>query len=917
MRKCLQGSLTVLVMMLLFGGMPVTAQETITFDQNDSLKGMTVTGQPALDSTQARSGKALKLSAGDKVLIPLAKSDRSGSISFWVFDDAAKASQNKKRQAGATWGVVDSQGNHLLIGAIYAPYLNGASTYAVGMENHAKKVSPWASVQYLGVRRKAAWQQWTLTWDDKGLHIAVNGKDVNAARKRFNPHKTTLAGFSQIVFIGDRTADKNSTLWIDDVQYTLGSSDALEKIGPPVPKVVPDHDPKLEGAPIALNSKVMAQRPRILFGKSDIQTMRDTFNAPGNKVIRDNFLGYLNACNVPNHTKFLTDATDGQRQGYWRLPTLTMHYLLTADTTSRDKAIDFMRYFLKLPNWETTSERDSGMSAANIMIGMALAYDSLYDQLEPTLRKQLQDKLWQHARKMYHGGHLMKNPGTHYWQGDPHNNHHWHRTAGALLCALAAYDGKPEEQWLIKELHNDVAWLAKWLPTDGTSHESPSYLIFGVSHLTFIMQAADRCFDTKHLEHPFFKHVGEFLMHARLPGSNDLAAYGDSGGGLGNYALAIYKAAAVHKQVGIQQLMDQVVADNPKAFSLSWYGLLWRGPTLSTGKAFEVEHAKLFDDVGVAFIRDGWDQGDVMGMFKCGPLGGYMLNAFRNTNNFKYINVAHDDPDANSFTLYKDWPFPAQADGFSKHKQSANHNTILINGMGQRVPGRNEGGVWSQPATGQVDMTKMANLTAWQVTDKVVAIEGEAAGSYLKLTDRKLKKSRPSLDRFRRSMLWVKGDYVLVLDDIRAPEPVEITWMMQGNALIKDSSSDLNFTLKHDKASCAFVVSPLTRDGWEQQIVQATADHRGKRLGHQQLQLTKQSQSEYLASVYLPWGGHGEATITKQDGKLTVTVKTEKVNDTWSWTPATDHKTCSNIIGKRGGQILIAVNAQNSTVLIP
>jgi hypothetical protein len=203
-----------------------------------------------------------------------------------------------------------------------------------------------------------------------------------------------------------------------------------------------------------------------------------------------------------------------------------------------------------------------------------------------------------------------------------------------------------------------------------------------------------------------------------------------------------------------------------------------------------MEHAHLFDDIGVAFIRDGWEAGDVAGMFKCGPLGGFALNAFRNENKFQYINVAHDDPDANSFTLYKDGEYLAQTDGYSKHKQSRNHNTILINGMGQRVPGRGEAGVWTQPAVGNVDMTKMANLTAWQVADKVVAIEGEASGAYLDVTDKKLGKSRPKLDRYRRAMLWVKGDYVLVLDDIRAPQPVEITWLMQGNQHVSGHAFD-------------------------------------------------------------------------------------------------------------------------------
>jgi hypothetical protein len=888
--------------------------QTIDFDDVNALKAYQLTGKPTLDQSQNRNGKggSLKLAAGDAVVIPIAKTNQSGSISFWVYDDATPASDNKKRQAGGLWGVADSDGNQLLIGSIYAPYLNGAQTYSVGIENAKDKIAPWQKVQYLGIKRKAAWQQWTITWDDKGLSIFCDGKDVNAARKRFDPNKATLNGFIQLVFVGDRTADRNNTIWIDDIQYKLGKADLLEKIGEPVPKVIPDVDPSLQGEPIKLNAEVMATHPRILFGKADIKTLRDAFNDPQNKVLRDNFMAFLPSCNVPDNTNFLTDATDGQRQGYWRLPTRIMHYLMTGDTASRDKAIEFLRFFLKLPNWETTQERDSGMSAANIMIGMALAYDALCDELDPQLRDQLKDKLWQHARAMYHGGHLMKNPGTHYWQGDPQNNHHWHRTAGALLCALAAYDGKPDQQWLIKELYNDVAWLANWLPVDGTSHESATYLIFGVSHLTFIMQAADRCFDTSYLQHPFFKHFGEFLIHTKLPGVNKLVSYGDSGGGFSSYGLAVYKAASVHQQIDIQQRMDQIIAANPDAFPISWYGFLWRGPTLKAGEKFEIEHAKLFDDIGMAIMRDGWEAGDVVGMFKCGPLGGYTLNRFRNLNDFRYINVAHDDPDANSFVLFKDGDYLAQTDRYSKHKQSANHNTILINGMGQRVPGRGENMVWSQPATGKTDMTKMAVITAWQVADNVVAVEGEASGAYLNVNDRKLNRSRPKLDRYRRMMLWVKGDYVLVLDDIRAPEPVEITWLMQGNKLLQDKSQPMHFTLRHDKASCSFAVTSLDPEGWQSRIVPATADHRGKNLGFEQLQLTRESNAQFLASLYLPWGGQGDVTLTRQGDALLVQVKTDKQTDSWLWAPAADELSPSHVTGKRGTQILITVDENNS-----
>jgi hypothetical protein len=513
---------------------------------------------------------------------------------------------------------------------------------------------------------------------------------------------------------------------------------------------------------------------------------------------------------------------------------------------------------------------------------------------------------------MYYGGHLRKNPSPHYWQNDPHNNHHWHRTTGALLAALAAYDGSEDQQWLLKQITDDVAWLAKWLPKDGTSHESPTYLIFGTTQLTLMMQASDRCMDTDYLNLPFFRHFGAFLIDCQLPGTSKLIDYGDSGGKLSAYSLAIYQAAAKHKLAGIQQHLDQTIKAYPSSFQPSWFGILWRGRTLTNSPAVQMQNAKLYDDIGIALMRDGWESGDVAGMFKCGPFGGYTLNQFRNDNQYSYINVAHDDPDANSFVIFKDGDYLAQTDRYSKHKQSRNHNTILINGMGQRVPGYGEGVVWTQPAKGDVDMTDMAYITNWQVTDKVVAVEGEASGSYLEVTDQQTSQSRPALERYRRSLLWVKGDYVLVLDHIKAPMPVDMTWMMQGNKLSTQDAKALQYTLAHDIAACHFAIATDAQNGWEQQIVPATADHKKKPLGYQQLQLTRHASEFYLASVYFPWGGNGQITLNNKDGKKIVTVTTDKQQDTWQWESAPDNLTCSTISGIRRGNMLIQLDPANT-----
>jgi len=74
-------------------------------------------------------------------------------------------------------------------------------------------------------------------------------------------------------------------------------------------------------------------------------------------------------------------------------------------------------------------------------------------------------------------------------------------------------------------------------------------------------------------------------------------------------------------------------------------------------------------------------------MFKCGTYGGYMINEYRNANNFRYISVAHDDPDANSFLISIGGGLVVETSRYRKKKLTRSHNTILVNGIDQRGEG--------------------------------------------------------------------------------------------------------------------------------------------------------------------------------------------------------------------------------------
>jgi len=870
------------------------AVETCRFDTPTDLREWLTKGPVGLDPGRrhGNAGSAMRVEPGASALWKLRDSDGSGRVSLWVFDDCAKAANPKAYRTGPRWGVALASGRVLVVGALYARYLAGDTTYTASDTD--RKI--WfASLQYLGIRRQPRWRKWTFDFDaEKGMTLLLDGKPV----KRFDWNKTKATGFAGVAIFGDQPGrDNPHTIWVDDVEVELGGPmKARPTPPPPPPPVVPDRDPALEGPPVKWRDGMVEKHPRLLLTAERIPKLKAFFASPEAKPWRDQMLAYLPVCSAPAKPAFLRNGTDGQRQGLWRMPTVALHYLLTGEKASFEKAVGFLKFLLALPDWETGSERNSGMSAANIMIGAALAFDWLYNDLDPAFRERFRKKLWWHARAMYHGGHLRKNPGTHYWQNDPQNNHRWHRDAGLALAVLAAFSGAPDEQWLLARTHEELDFVARWLPADGTSHESPTYLVFGGPHLVLTCQASDECLGTSYLDQPFFRNVGLFRLSTLAPGMHDSLHYGDSGG-VGGYNNFLLKAAAHHRQADVMDGLRRFRQAEPRAMEFGWWSILWDDPTLAGGKLDRLPAATFWPDLGLATIRESWRDDAVAAMFKCGPLGGYRLNEYRNANDFRYVNVAHDDPDANSFVLLAGGEYLAETDRYSTAKRSANHNTILVNGMGQMVKGRAEPQGWTQPGRG--DMTQMARVTAWKRDGDVVIVEGEAAGAYIAYTDRRTKKTRPALDRFRRTFIWVKGGYVLVLDDIRAPEPVDVTWLVQGAKLEAVDAAQGRYRLSKGKARCDF---QLVADApFKAEIGTSTADHRGKPLGWRQLRAAVKTAAVRFASVYDPWG-HGDLSLTLEAAgrdKATVTVRSGKFTDTWEWTAATARFEASTLRGTR------------------
>jgi len=647
--------------------------------------------------------------------------------------------------------------------------------------------------------------------------------------------------------------------------------------------------PKVDPAPehrVELVPAVRGRHPRLLFTAEDVPAIKKLAQGEGRgffKQVED----YCGSGPVPTSMDFLTNATDGQRQGLWKLPTVALHYVLTGDRKSFDRCVAGMKTLMETEHWELGGEQDSGMSAANVMIGAALVYDWLYNDLDPAFREAYRQKLLLQARRMYYLGHLGKGGGVGYWRNDPQNNHRWHRNAGMALCILAVAGDGPGYEWLLSKTKEELEFITEWLPEDGTSHESPSYMIFGGTHLLLALDAADRCLGTSFLDAPFVRENVNFRMQTLTPGLEDVFCFGDCGG-MGGYSNYLYKCAAHHRMKDHMDGLRKHAALNEGAYWLGWLSLVWYDAALKGGSINNLPKAFLFDDLGLSFVREGWEKDDVAVMLKAAPYGGFKLNQYRNENDLHYINVAHDDPDANMFQLYADGEVLARDDGYAYSKVTSSHNCILVNGKGQD----GEGHHWTQPIDGR-DMTDMAWATTWKDAGDVVVVEGEAGGAYA------------DLDRFRRTVIWVKGQYVLLLDDIRAPKSAEFTWLMQGADLEPVDTAQGVYRLKGKQAQCDFQV--IADKALTAVIAESTADRRGQSMGLKQLQAKARGNAVRIAAVFDPWKRGGlRVKMSGRGNTATLVISGPGVNDTWTWQLSPDAATPSRLKGQcKGGAVEI------------
>jgi hypothetical protein len=203
------------------------------------------------------------------------------------------------------------------------------------------------------------------------------------------------------------------------------------------------------------------------------------------------------------------------------------------------------------------------------------------------------------------------------------------------------------------------------------------------------------------------------------------------------------------------------------AHMASWE-FLWFDPAIAPRKLETLPLAAHFSDQGLVTARSDWGPDATFFSFKCGAPGGRSQfdHARAEYPHVTYLDVGHDHPDQNSFTLYGRGTYWLDDAGYDKPKLTANHNTVLVDGVGQI----GEGKTWfSPPDFTLLTEDRTARIVLYRDTGRYVEAVGEAARCY---------PASLGLKKFTRRALLLRPDLVLVHDELAADGPRRFDYVL-------------------------------------------------------------------------------------------------------------------------------------------
>lgn len=483
------------------------------------------------------------------------------------------------------------------------------------------------------------------------------------------------------------------------------------------------------------------------------------------------------------------------------IPHLAMAYLLSGNTRYLNGAKEWMFASLNYPTWGLEKWDGMDLAAGHQLTGIGLAFDWLYNDLNRNERMQIRNKLSARAGKM---ARKVLN-GEAWWADKYLQNHPWVNLAGLATTAFALYGLEDEAAGWIHAAHEVFLTTLETLGHDGASHEGYGYWEYGTEFILRYLEMAHglmniNLYENDTAEHPWLKNSMLYALHLIIPvnGWSNQGSVIDLGNSTRKHwygpSYILRKLAQRFPRSGsaglAQWLADEIVEKNiDEPHAGQYLNLLWYEPVITAIKpdqtASTLHH---FEDIGIVDARSNWSGDETQLIVKCGPPLGHEHIDFP----YDY-GANHVHPDAGHFTIVKGGAFLIKDDGYSRmlKKQTAYHNTLLVDGQGQK----GEGGL-------------AFDLDSWfeeRQAPKIVSVDKSNRKDVIICDVAPAYPKKLGLRQFDRTFTFYKPNKIEVDDVVAASKNVTFEWRIHLGSK-GQKISDNHFRMKHNGQQVDFYI---------------------------------------------------------------------------------------------------------------
>lgn len=449
-------------------------------------------------------------------------------------------------------------------------------------------------------------------------------------------------------------------------------------------------------------------------------------------------------------------------------------YTLTGEQKYADKMVHMVRNYLAKGEPDANLLRDD-FFCGDLIEQLLMTYDACHKMFKPEELKQIETLVFKVA-KHHHDPMRLGAEETHIF-----DNHFWqHGLRQTLEIGLMFYENNATAREMLEYCYE--LWTtrgpASGFNRDGEWHNGTGYFTANVKTLYYVPSLFSYITGTDFLKHPWYQNAGQALLYA-FPAGTMSAGFGDQN----------ERAAAPDRQrLSFEDFLAKEL-DNPYAawyatncqrelrrdFDMRLYRMAtgWKTYTASKTLLPSSTKALWYEDIGEVVAHSAIQNTN--------------RNLFLSFRSSQFGSGSHTLSDQNSFNLHFRGVPVYRSTGYYLHFSDAHnlmsyrhtraHNTILVDGIGQPFTTR---------AYGKI--TRMLN------GENITYALGDASNAYCGTSEypmwiENFKKAgitqtpdngfgETPLTKYRRHILLLHPDIVVIYDELEASKPVTWDWLL-------------------------------------------------------------------------------------------------------------------------------------------